>query len=146
MAQQNPQRPQVVHLDGKVIKNAAPAPARPSAQKIPTEIPVELQKPQADQALCLVNFVTAQQQLIDQVAVPQDTNEEAAVARHLPQMDLAGICLTADAAHTVKANARQLTQHNGADYFFFLKGNQAHALAKAKQLLSGAFPPSGPND
>jgi hypothetical protein len=35
-------------------------------------------------------------------------------------MDLAGVCLTADAAHTTKANCRQLTQGNGADFFLFL--------------------------
>ncbi len=49
-------------------------------------------------------------QLSDHRATPgrsgsgaRDTNEEAAVATHLPKMDLAGVCLTADAAHTVKA-------------------------------------------
>jgi hypothetical protein len=81
--------------------------------------------------------------LVDQIAVPQDTNEEAAVAAHLPQMDLAGVCATADAAHTTKANCRQLTQNNGADYLLFLKANQPQALAKAEQLLPGALPPSG---
>jgi hypothetical protein len=75
--------------------------------------------------------------------VPRDTNEEAAVAAHLPKMDLAGVCLTADAAHTVKANCRQLTQGNGAEFFLFLKANQPLALAKAEQLLPGALPPSG---
>ena len=109
------------------------------------EIPVELQKPKADKALTLVNFITGDQQLVEQVAVPQNTNEEAAVAAHLPKMDLAGICVTADAAHTTKANARQLTQGNGADYLMSLKGNQPHALAKAQQLLSGAFPPCSPH-
>ena len=90
-----------------------------------------------------VNFQTTQQRLVDQVAVPQDTHEEAAVAAHLPQMDLAGVCLTADAAHTIKANCRQLTQGNGAEFFLFLKANQPTALAKAEQLLPGSVPPSG---
>lgn len=93
----------------------------------------------------LVNFQTTEQRLIDQVAVPQDTNEEAAVAAHLPKMDLVGVCLTADAAHTTKANCRQLTQVNGAEFLLFLKGNQPLALAKAEQLLPGLFPPSGQN-
>jgi hypothetical protein len=139
----------VVHFDGKVIKNADPAPARPQAPGTPeppapepSEIPLGLQKPKADQALTLVNFMTSNQRLIEQIAVPADTNEEAAVAAHLPAMDLAGVCLTADAAHTTKANCRQVTQNNGADYLFFLKGNQPLALAKAEQLLPGAFPPS----
>jgi hypothetical protein len=58
-------------------------------------------------------------------------------------MDLTGVCLTADAAHTTKANCRQLTQGNGADFFLFSKGNQPLALAKAEQLLPGTLPPSG---
>ena len=61
-------------------------------------------------------FQTTQQRLIDQVAVPRDTNDEAAVAAHLPQIDLAGVCVTADAAHITKANCRQLTQGNGAEF------------------------------
>jgi len=60
-------------------------------------------------------------------------------------MDLTGVCVSADAAHTTKANCRQLTQNNGADLFLFLKANQPSALAKAEQLLPGNFPPSGPN-
>jgi hypothetical protein len=91
----------------------------------------------------LVNFQTPQQRLIDQIAVPRDTNEEAAVAAHLPKMDLKGIIVIADAAHTVKANCWQLTQMQGAEYILFLKGNQPKAFAKAKQLLSGDIPPSG---
>jgi hypothetical protein len=139
----------VVHVDGKVVKNAQPAPPRSPAQQLaaaaqePCEIPPELQKPKADKALMLVNFQTTGQRLIDQVAVPQDTNEEAAVAAHWSKLDLAGVCVTADAAHTIKANCRQLTQGNGAEFFLFLKGNQPLALAKAEQLLPGTLPPSG---
>src|ERR1035441_10037858 len=100
---------QVVHVDGKVVKNAQPAPPRSSAQQAeaasaePCEVPVELQKPKADKALMLVNFQTTEQRLVDQVAVPRDTNEEAAVAVHFPKLDLAGVCVTTDAAHTIKA-------------------------------------------
>jgi len=149
MQAEDPAPLQVLHVDGKVVKNAQPAPPRSPAQQLasaaqePCEIPPELQKPKADKALMLVNFQTTQQRLVDQVAVPRDTNEEATVAAHLPQMDLAGVCLTADAAHTTKANCRQLTQGNGAEFFLFLKGNQPLALAKAEQLLPGALPPSG---
>jgi hypothetical protein len=145
MRQEDPSPVEVLHLDGKVVKNAQAAPACATAHEVENEIPVELQKPKADKALTLVNFITGDQQLVEQVAVPQNTNEEAAVAAHLPKMDLAGICVTADAAHTTKANARQLTQGNGADYLMSLKGNQPHALAKARQLLSGAFPPCSPH-
>jgi hypothetical protein len=147
MKQENPTAPRVIHADGKVVKNAEPAPARPpvvAAQAVePCEIPPELQKPKADKALTLVNFQTTDQRLIDQIAVPRDTNEEAAVAVHLPKMDLTGVCLTTDAAHLTKANCRQLTQQNGADFFIFLKKNQPTALAKAEQLLPGKVPPSG---
>ena len=107
---------------------------------------MQLQKPKAEKALTLVNFQTPEQRLIDQIAVPQDTNEEAAVAAHLPKMDLAGVLVIGDAAHTTKANCRVLTQDKGADYLFFLKGNQPNAHAKAKQLLQGDVPPSGSVD
>ena len=149
MAAEDPAPLQVVHVDGKVVKNAQPAPARSRAQQAaaacaePCEVPAQLQKPKADKALMLVNFQTTQQRLVDQVAVPRDTNEEAAVAAHWPEMDLAGVCVTADAAHTIKANCRQLTQGNGAEFFLFLKANQPLALAKAEQLLPGTLPPSG---
>jgi hypothetical protein len=149
MAADDPAPLRVVHVDGKAVKNAQPAPPRSSAQQAeaallpPSEIPPELQKPQADKALMLVNFQTTEQRLVDQLAVPSDTNEEATVAAHLPKMNLAGVCLTADAAHLTKANCRQLTQGNGADFLFFLKANQPTALAKAQQLLLGSFPPSG---
>ena len=149
MQTQDPAVPTVIQVDGKVLKNAPPAPARTAAQLAeslpaqPSEIPVELQTPNADKALTLVNFHTANQRLVEQLAVPQDTNEENTVAVHLPKMDLAGVCLAADAAHTTKANCRQLTQNNGADFFLILKANQPTALAKAEQLLPGALPPSG---
>lgn len=146
MGQQDARTLDVVHVDGKVVKNADPAPAVAKAPEPQNEIPLEQQKPKADKALTLVNFITGQQRLVDQVAVPRNTNEEAAVAAHWSQMDLAGVCVTADAAHTTKANARQLTQGNGADYLMSLKANQPNALAKAQQLLSGAFPPSSPDD
>ena len=146
MRQQDPRPVEVLHLDGKVVKNAAPAPACAKAPAVESEIPLALQKPKAEKALTLVKFITGHQRLVEQVAVPRNTNEEAAVAAHFPKMDLAGVCLTADAAHPTKANARQLTQGNGADYLMILKGNQPHALATARQLLSGAFPPGGSND
>jgi hypothetical protein len=150
MAEMDPQPLKVLHLDGKVLRNADPAPARLQEDRVlaqaarMVDTPLELQKPKAQKALTWVNFQTPEQRLIDQIAVPQDTNEEAAVAAHLSQMDLAGVLIIADAAHTVKANCRQITQMKGGDYLFFLKGNQPVALAKAQQLLPGKLPPSGP--
>lgn len=151
MKQEDPRALELLHLDGKVIKNAEPAPAwnrkpKPDEQ---SEIPTEQQKPKADKALTLVNFMTSDQRLVDQIAVPRDTNEEAAVAAHWEKMDLAGVCVTADAAHTTKNNCRCVTIEKGGDYLFVLKGNQPHALAKAEQLLRllpGALPPSGSDD
>ena len=140
---------QILHLDGKVLRNADPAPARLAQEPAlvqaaaALDTPADQQKPKAEKALTLVNFQTPNQRLLDQIAVPQDTNEEAAVAAHLPKMDLTGILVIADAAHTTKANCRHLTQEQGADYLFFLIGNQPHAHAKAQQLLAGDFPPSG---
>ena len=139
----------VLHLDGKVLRNADPAPPRLAQDPALVEAaaaldtPADQQKPKAEKALTLVNFQTPDQRLIDQIAVPRDTNEEAAVAAHLPKMDLTGVLVIADAAHTTKANCRHLTQEQGANYLCFLKGNQPHAYAKAQQLLSGDFPPSG---
>lgn len=152
MAAQDPQPLTVLHLDGKVIHRADPAPPRLAedpalvAAAAAVDTPADQQKPKAEKALTLVNFQTPNQRLIDQIAVPQDTNEEAAVAAHFPKMDLRGVTVIADAAHTTKANCRQLTQACGADYIFFLKGNQPTALAKAQQLLPGSFSPSGSDD
>lgn len=152
MATLDPHPVTILHLDGKAIRNADPAPARlredPAlvAAAASVDTTAELQKPKAEKALMLVNFQTPSQRVVDQIAVPQDTNEEAAVAAHLPKMDLAGVMVIADAAHTVKANCRLITQEKGGDYIFFLKGNQPNALAKAQQLLLGAVPPSGSVD
>lgn len=149
MATLDPEAVKVLHMDGKAIRNADPAPARlkedPALVQAAASIdtPAELQKPKAEKALMLVNFQTPNQRLIDQIEVAQDTNEEAAVAAHLPKMDLAGVLVIGDAAHTVKANCRLIAQQKGGDYLFFLKKNQPKALAKAQQLLSGALPPSG---
>jgi hypothetical protein len=131
------------------VRHADPAPPRLAqepalaAAAAALDTPLDQQKPKAEKALTLVNFQTPDQRLLDQIAVPQDTNEEAAVAAHLPRMDLTGVLVIGDAAHTTKANCRHLTQDQGADYLFFLKGNQPHAYAKAQQLLAGALPPSG---
>lgn len=147
MASLDPRPLEVLHLDGKVLRNADPAPARlPDDPRLAAaaealDTPEELRKPKAENALTLVNFQTPDQRLIDQIAVPRDTNEEAAVAAHLPKMDLAGVVVIADAAHTVKANCRHLTQEQGAEYILFLKGNQPHAFAKAQQLFPGGAPP-----
>lgn len=145
MKAQDP-RPEVwVHFDGKVLKGAEPAPAgdaKALAAHAPAEVEPSQQKPHANQSLALVNFLTPDQKLIDQVAVPSNTNEEAAVAAALGSMDLKGLRVGFDAAHMVKGTLRQLTFFNGADYAGRLKANQPNALAKARRLLPGDLPPS----
>jgi hypothetical protein len=145
MKAQDP-RPEVwVHFDGKVLKGAEPAPAgdaRTLKAHAPAEVVLSEQKPHANQSLILVNFLTPDQKLVDQVAVPRNTNEEAAVAAALASMDLTGLRVGFDAAHLVKGTLRQLTFHNGADYAGRLKANQPTALKKARQLLPGDTPPS----
>jgi hypothetical protein len=109
MASLDPRPVEVLHLDGKVVRNAEPAPARlvqdPALAQAAAALdtPSELQKPKADKALTLVNFQTPAQRLIDQIVVPRDTNEEAAVAAHLPTMNLTGVLVIADAAPKSKA-------------------------------------------
>lgn len=151
MAQRDPEPLRVLHVDGKVLRNADPAPPRLpedpalAAAAASIDTPLEMQKPKAEKALTLVNFQTPDQRLVDQVVVPSDTNEEAAVAARWSHLDLRGVTVMGDAAHTTKANCFQLTQVQGADYIFPLKGNQPTALAKAKQLLTGASPPCSPD-
>lgn len=145
MKTQDPDPAVWVHFDGKVLKGAAPAPAADPATvatHAPVEIELSQQKPHANQSLTLVNFLTPGQKLLGQVAVPANTNEEAAVAAVLNTMDLTGLRVGFDAAHMVKATLRQLTFYNGADYAGRLKANQPTALAKARQLLPGELPPS----
>ncbi|MCP5525853.1 MAG: hypothetical protein H7A47_03490 [Verrucomicrobiales bacterium] len=102
-----------------------------------------MQKPKADKALTLVNFVTDQQRLVDQVAVPANTNEEAAVAAHWSSMDSPGVCHDRCRPHH---QGQRAATHPGqrADYLLILKGNQPGAFAKAQPLLGALFP-SGPH-
>ena len=145
MKTQDPHLPMWVHFDGKVLKGTEPAPAVDPTTldpHKPIEIDPQQQKPKANKALTLVNFMTDDQKLIQQLAVPSNTNEEAAVAAALGSIDLTGYRVSFDAAHMVKNTLRQLTLYNGADYLGRLKANQTNAFAKAQQLLPGALPPS----
>ena len=142
----------ILHLEGKVVKRATAAPPRLNedpqlaAAAAAVDPPAAEPKPQADKMLTLVNFQTPNQRLIDPIAVPSDTNEEAAVAAHWPKLDLGGVTVIADAAHTTKANGHHLARDQGADFIFFLKGNQPTAFEQAKKLLPESLPPSGGND
>ena len=93
MAGMDPLPLKVLHWDGKGLRNADPAPAcfqedRALAQAaLRVDTPPELQKPNAEKALTLVNFQTPEQRLIDPIAVPQDTHEEAAGAAQIFRLD-----------------------------------------------------------
>jgi len=56
-------------------------------------------------------------------------------------MDLLGVLVIGDAAHTVKANCHHIPFDYGGDYLFFLKGNQPLAQAKASNCSRAPFPP-----
>ena len=81
MKAQDPHPAEWVHFDGKVLQGAEPAPAadpKTIQAHVPTEMDPQPQKPKANKALTLVNFMTDDQKLIQQLAVPSNTNEEAA--------------------------------------------------------------------
>ena len=67
--------------------------------------------------------------------MPQDTHEEAAAAAHLAKMDPAGVLVIGDAAHTVKANCRQLTQKSSQ------KPRRADPLHPLKILHRSVYSP-----
>jgi len=75
MASVDDASPGLLHVDGKVVRNADPAPPRnaDSTTTVPSpidaEIPPELQKPKADKALTLVNVMTTDQRLVEQIAL-----------------------------------------------------------------------------
>ena len=62
MAGMDPQPLKVLHLDGKVLRNADPAPARLQEDTVlaqaarMVDTPPELQKPKAEKGLTLMNF------------------------------------------------------------------------------------------
>ena len=75
--------------------------------------------------------VVAQQQ------VDAKTNETTAVQPLLEDLDLAGALVTADAMHTVRANAAWLVEVKQADYLLQVKGNQPSLLEACEQIGDG---------
>ncbi|MCP5518687.1 MAG: hypothetical protein H7A45_15680 [Verrucomicrobiales bacterium] len=93
MAREDPRRAEVLHLDGKQWSRMPRRPRRwPRPRNRPRRSRQNCRSPKPTKPLTLVNFVTDQQRLVDQVAVPANTNEEAAVAAHWPSMDWPGVC------------------------------------------------------
>jgi|GEM_PF-908311 len=75
MASVDDASPRLLHVDGKVVRNADSASPRnaDSTTTVPSpidaEIPPELQKPKAYKALTLVNVMTTDQRLVEQIAL-----------------------------------------------------------------------------
>ncbi len=85
---------------------------------------------------------TESQRLVAQESVDEKSNEITALRPMLRDVPLDGVVVTADAMHAQQDAARFLQQEKGAEYFFYLKGNQPSIQAKAQALLDRAFPPS----
>jgi len=72
--------------------------------------------------------------VLAQVAVPDDTTEVTQVEALLTPLDLAGVTVTADAAHTSTATAAYLTGR-GAHYLLPVKGNRPALHAQVTTAL-----------
>jgi predicted transposase YbfD/YdcC len=72
--------------------------------------------------------------VLAQVAVPDDTTETTQVEQLLAPLDLTGVTVTGDAAHTQTATAAYITGREG-HYLLPVKGNQPTLNAQVKQAL-----------
>ena len=80
--------------------------------------------------------------VIAQTQVPERTTENRAFGPLLDQIgDLDGKVITADAAHTNAANARDVVDDHHGHYVFALKGNQPTIESTVKALPGGSFSP-----
>ncbi len=80
--------------------------------------------------------------VIAQTQVPDGTTENLAFGPLLDQIgDLDGKVVTADAAHTNAANARDVVDDHHGHYLLALKGNQPTAESTVKALPGGSFSP-----
>jgi hypothetical protein len=105
-----------VALDGKVLRGALTATGQ----------------------LCLLQAVLHEPGVtIAQVAVPQDTTETTQLTALLAGVDIAGMVVTADAAHTNKATAAYLVEDNKAGYLLPVKANTPTLLAAVAARLAG---------
>lgn len=72
--------------------------------------------------------------LVGQVEVDVKSNETTVFRRLLDRLDLAGIVITADAMHTVRANLEWLVTEKKAHHLAVIKANQPRAHARMKAL------------
>ena len=108
------QRRLVLALDGKSMRGAHDAQGRP----------IHL----------FAAMIHGQGTVVAQQQVDTKTNETTALQPLLEDLDLAGALVTADAMHTVRANAAWLVQVKQADYLLQIKGNQPSLLDACEQI------------
>jgi hypothetical protein len=80
-------------------------------------------------------FVHGTQSVINQIAIPDKTNEIPCTAQLLRNVPLDGVVVTADAMHTQSATVHHLVQDRGADYVIGARANQPTVLDQCHRLL-----------
>jgi hypothetical protein len=77
---------------------------------------------------------------LGQIRVSEGTTETTQVRAPLEEMDVAGVLVTADAAHTCAETARYLVEHKNADYLLTIKGNRPSlhtaTIAAGRKLIA----------
>ena len=68
--------------------------------------------------------------IIAQYRIPDGTNEITQVRELLDPVDLAGVVVTADAAHAQRGTAEYLGAERQADYLLAVKGSQPGPAAR----------------
>lgn len=81
-------------------------------------------------------WLSEQQMVLGQIAVPEKTNEITAVPELIKMLDIGGCIITADAMSCQKAIVAEIIQKK-ADYVIGLKGNQSGLLEYAEILFEG---------
>lgn len=83
---------------------------------------------------------------VNQVAVPETTNEITMVKKLLDPLEISGKVVTADALHTQRETARYIVEDKNADYLFVVKDNQKELREDIALLDESAFSPSTSNN
>jgi len=92
-------------------------------------------------------FLHDQGVTVNQVAVPENTNEITMIKVLLDPLELHGKVITADAMHTQRETARYIVEDKKADYLFVVKDNQKELRDDISLLdKENAFPPCTPDN
>jgi predicted transposase YbfD/YdcC len=110
-----------IAMDGKVVRNSGAGAA-------------------ADNVKLFSAMLHEQAVVIAQLRIPDATNEITQVTPLLDRIDLHGVVVTGDAAHTQKATAAYIHGRDG-DYVLTLKGNQPSLLHDVAAKLFTATDP-----